>query len=128
MLAFPEQIPVPTKASICPNQQMAVTSWSTPVRVNQGTFANGKEAYMPWITCDPETGTLSVIFYDDRNVSSTQVETWVSNSYDGGDTWEDFRVSDVAFTPSPLPGMAGGYMGDYLRYCCPRRNGVSHVA
>ncbi len=89
-------------------------TWSTPIRVNQGPNTNGKEAYFPWITCDPETGILSVIFYDDRNVSSTQVETWVANSYDGGETWEDFRVSDVAFTPSPLAGMADGYMGDYL--------------
>ncbi len=89
-------------------------SWSTPVRVNQGPNTNGKEAYLPWITCDPQTGTLSVIYYDDRDVSSTQVETWVSNSFDGGDTWDAFRVSDVAFTPSPLPGMATGYMGDYL--------------
>ncbi len=90
------------------------TNWSTPIRVNQGTFQDGKEAYFPWITCDPETGILSVIFYDDRDVSSTQVETWVANSYDGGETWEDFRVSDVAFTPAPIPGLAGGYMGDYL--------------
>ncbi len=32
------------------------TSWSTPVKVNQGAFTNGKEAYSPWITCDIETG------------------------------------------------------------------------
>ena len=89
-------------------------SWSSPVRVNQGPNDNGKESYFPWITCDPVTGILSVIFYDDRNVSSTQAEAWVSNSNDGGTTWEDFKVSDVAFTPSPLPGMATGYMGDYL--------------
>ena len=89
-------------------------TWSAPIRVNQGTNDAGKEAYHPWITCDPETGAISVIYYDDRDVSSTQVETWVSNSFDGGETWEAFRVSDVAFTPSPLPGMASGYMGDYL--------------
>lgn len=89
-------------------------TWETPIRVNQGTFAEGKEAYLPWITCDPETGVLSTIFYDDRDVSSTEVETWVSNSYDAGDTWEDFRVSDVAFTPQPISGLATGYMGDYL--------------
>lgn len=89
-------------------------TWSTPVRVNQGVFDEGKEAYFPWITCDPENGILSVIFYDDRNVSSTEVETWVANSYDGGDTWEDLRISDVAFTPAPISGLAGGYMGDYL--------------
>jgi hypothetical protein len=89
-------------------------TWGTPIRVNQGTFADGKEAYLPWITCDSETGVLSTIFYDDRNVSSTQVETWVSSSYDAGVTWEDFRVSDVAFTPTPISGLASGYMGDYL--------------
>jgi hypothetical protein len=89
-------------------------TWSTPVRVNQGPFQDGKEAYMPWIACDPENGTLSVIFYDDRNVSSTQVETWVAVSYDAGETWEDFRVSDVAFTPQPIAGLAEGYMGDYI--------------
>ena len=89
-------------------------NWSTPSKVNQGPGGNGNESYFPWITSDPITGTLSVIFYDDRDVSSTQVEAWVSNSADGGDTWEDFRVSDVAFTPQPISGLAGGYMGDYL--------------
>lgn len=89
-------------------------NWDTPIRVNQGNFQAGKESYFPWITSDPESGVLSCIFYDDRDVSSTQAEAWVSNSYDGGATWEDFRVSDVAFTPQPISGLAGGYMGDYL--------------
>jgi PKD repeat protein len=55
-----------------------------------------------------------VVYYDDRNVSSTECETWVSISLDAGTSWEDLKVSDVAFTPSPIPGLAGGYMGDYL--------------
>ncbi|MCB0807255.1 MAG: hypothetical protein KDC05_15765, partial [Bacteroidales bacterium] len=29
------------------------SSWSTPIRVNQNTYTEGKEAYFPWITCDP---------------------------------------------------------------------------
>ena len=89
-------------------------TWSAPIRVNQDPAGQGNEHYMSWITCDPVSGTLSVIFYDDRNVGSTQCEVFCANSYDGGNTWEDFKVSDVAFTPSPLPGMASGYMGDYL--------------
>lgn len=89
-------------------------TWSTPVRVNQDPYGQGKQHYFPWITCDPENGVLSVIFYDDRNVSSTQCEVFCANSDDGGETWEDFKVSDVAFTPAPIPGLAGGYMGDYL--------------
>ncbi|MEI6455300.1 MAG: BACON domain-containing carbohydrate-binding protein [bacterium] len=90
------------------------STWSTPVRVNQGPNVAGKEAYFPWISCDPETGVLSVVFYDDRNVSSTQCEVFTAYSTDAGNTWTDFKVSDVAFTPSPIPGLAGGYMGDYL--------------
>ncbi len=90
------------------------TSWSTPVRVNQDAPGLGNEHYFPWITCDPETGDLSVIFYDDRNVSSTQCEVYCANSTDGGTTWTDFKVSDVSFTPTSIPGLADGYMGDYL--------------
>jgi len=90
------------------------STWSVPVRVNQGPFVDGKEAYSPWITCDPETGVLAVVFYDDRNTASNSCETWSAYSLDGGNTWSDFRVSDVSFTPVPIPGLASSYMGDYL--------------
>ncbi len=90
------------------------TSWSTPVRVNQGPNVDGKEAYMPWITCDPETGTIATVFYDDRNTSSSSCEAFSAYSLDAGNTWTDFVVSDVSFTPAPIPGLASGYMGDYL--------------
>jgi hypothetical protein len=89
-------------------------TWSTPVRVNQDDAGLGAKHYFPWITCDPENGILSVVYYDDRNVGGSQCEVYCANSYDGGATWEDFKVSDVAFTPSPIPGLADGYMGDYL--------------
>jgi hypothetical protein len=90
------------------------TSWSAAIKVNQGTFANDKEAFIPWITCDPTTGNLFCIFYDDRNTTSTDVETFVAYSTDGGDTWVDFAVSDVSFTPAGIPGLADDYFGDYL--------------
>ncbi|GAB4333353.1 MAG: hypothetical protein Kow00127_24830 [Bacteroidales bacterium] len=89
-------------------------TWSDPIRVNQDPAGQGKKHFFPWITCDPETGILSMIWYDDRNVSSTDLEVYCANSFDGGETWEDFKVSDVSFTPAPIPGLAGGYMGDYL--------------
>ncbi|MFZ4522977.1 MAG: PKD domain-containing protein [Bacteroidales bacterium] len=90
------------------------TTWSTPVRVNQGSNADGKETYSPWISCDPVTGVLSVIYYDDRNVSSTMCEVFAAYSTDAGNTWTDFQVSDVSFTPTAIPGLASSYMGDYL--------------
>ncbi|MDZ7743090.1 MAG: GEVED domain-containing protein [Bacteroidota bacterium] len=89
-------------------------TWSEPTRVNQDPTGMGKEHYFPWITCDPANGALSVVFYDDRNVNSNQCEVFCANSYDAGQTWEDFKVSDVAFTPQPIPNLAGGYFGDYL--------------
>ncbi len=89
-------------------------TWSTPIKMNQDESGLGKEHYFPWITVDPSNGVISAIFYDDRNVSSNQAEVYCANSEDGGLTWEDFKVSDVSFTPSAIPGLAGGYFGDYL--------------
>lgn len=90
------------------------TTWSDPIKINQDPSGQGKKHYFGWITSDPATGTLSMIFYDDREVSGSQVEVFCANSYDAGETWEDFKVSDVAFTPSPIPGLASQYFGDYL--------------
>jgi hypothetical protein len=89
-------------------------SWSAPLKVNQDPSGLGKKHYFPWITCDPATGNLSVVYYDDRNVSSSQCEVYTSNSSDGGATWWDMKVSDVAFTPIGIGGSPQGYMGDYL--------------
>lgn len=90
------------------------TSWSSPVKVNQDQAGIGKNHFLPWISCDPDNGNLAVIYYDDRNTSSSQCETYISYSYDAGDTWTDLKVSDVAFTPAPISGMAVSYFGDYL--------------
>ncbi len=90
------------------------TTWSSPIRVNQDPIGQGKAHYSPWITVDPSNGIVSVIFYDNRNVAANQAETWVATSNDGGNTWDDFRVSDVSFTPQPIPGLASGYFGDYI--------------
>lgn len=89
-------------------------TWTSPVKVNQDAPGLGKKHYFPWIACDPVSGNLSVIYYDDRNVSPSQCEVYVSNSIDGGVTWWDMKVSDVAFTPSPIAGLADSYFGDYL--------------
>jgi hypothetical protein len=90
------------------------TTWSDPVRVNQDPSGQGKKHYFGWITCDPATGTLSMVWYDDREVASNLVEVYCGNSTDAGETWEDFKVSDVSFDPTPIPGLADQYFGDYI--------------
>lgn len=89
-------------------------TWSTPVRVNQDPSGLGKKHYLAWVTCDQVSGAVSVVFYDDRNVSSNQTEVYMAWSTDGAVTFQDIKVSDVAFTPTPIPLMASQYMGDYL--------------
>ncbi|MBM3405463.1 MAG: exo-alpha-sialidase, partial [Bacteroidetes bacterium] len=90
------------------------TTWSTPLRINQDPSGLGKQHYFPWIACDDSNGMLSIVFYDNRNVSATECEAFMAYSGDGGATWEDMKVSDVSFTPSPIPYLATGYFGDYL--------------
>ena len=89
-------------------------TWSEPVRVNQDDENAGHANYFGWITCDPSNGMLSVIFYTNRNTQPQEAQTWVALSSDAGETWEDFQVSDVTFTPTPIPGLASGYFGDYI--------------
>ncbi|RLD54865.1 MAG: hypothetical protein DRJ05_13925, partial [Bacteroidetes bacterium] len=89
-------------------------SWSEAIRINQDEAGLGKKHYFPWISCDPTNGVVSAIFYDDRNVGSADIEVYCANSDDGGQTWEDFKVSDVSTTPAAIPGLAQDYFGDYL--------------
>jgi hypothetical protein len=91
-------------------------TWSPRALVGTEPSAGNKKEFYPWITCDDVTGNLSVIRYDNRNWSTSvnQVEVWLSESTDGGMTWTDSQLSDFQFTPAAIPGLAGGYMGDYI--------------
>jgi hypothetical protein len=88
-------------------------TWSAPKRINSDSTA-GKHHYLPWITCDQANGYVSLVFYDNRNCAASEAEAWMAYSTDGGNTFEDMKVSDVSFTPAPIPMMASKYMGDYL--------------
>ncbi len=86
-------------------------TWSNPEKIDKSY--NGNVQILPWITCDPITGYLSMIFYDDRNVGGKQLETWVANSKDGGENWSEFKVSDVAFTPRSAGLTKSNFMTQY---------------
>ena len=88
-------------------------TWSTPVRVNTDATTNSQ--WFPWVSSDLLTGEVAVVFYDRRDdAANTLTTTYVAHSNDGGATWTNLRVGDVQFTPVPIPGLAAGYMGDYL--------------
>jgi hypothetical protein len=76
-------------------------TWSAPKRINSDSTA-GKHHYLPWITCDQANGYVSLVFYDNRNCAASEAEAWMAYSTDGGNTFEDMKVSDVSFTPAPV--------------------------
>ena len=87
------------------------TTW-THTRVNQDTPGSGRLQYFPDIDVASD-GSVVCSYYDQRNTTGNLTEYWMSRSVDGGTTWEDVAVSDHTFTPAPIPGLAGGYQGDY---------------
>ncbi|MGB5288526.1 MAG: sialidase family protein, partial [Ignavibacteriaceae bacterium] len=90
------------------------TTWAAPIRVNDDALNNAKDQYYPWCTVDQSTGQFMIVFYDSRNVPNNQAEVFMARSLDGGNTFENFQVSDQPHTPQPISGLAGGYAGDYI--------------
>lgn len=89
-------------------------TWSQPIQISHNHAPEPHTSFFPWICSDDSTGNLYTVFYDDRNTDSLSCETWVAASFDGGSSWLEFPISDVAFTPMPIPGMAASYFGDYI--------------
>ena len=89
-------------------------TWSEPIRVNQDPIGEGKAHYMAWPTVDPSSGILAFVYYSNQNTPANQAEAWCAVSGNAGEAFDTFVVSDVAFTPTPIPGLAGQYFGDYL--------------
>ena len=65
---------------------------------------------------DDVTGHVHIVFYDRRASfakhqdlflrSTWDTEVYVASSYDGGDTWENLRVSEEKFAPTPKASLA----------------------
>lgn len=88
-------------------------TWPEGIRVNQDLINNGKEQYFPTVHVD-RYGAVNVIFYDDRNTTSDSAGVFLSRSSDGGDTWQEYVLSDHNFRPAPIGGLGQGYQGDNI--------------
>ncbi len=84
-------------------------SWSAVKKVNTDTIA--RQQFLSWMTVDPKTGIVYIVFYDRRNYNSSSVTTdvFVAKSTDGGETFINFKVSQTSFTPN-----ASVFFGDYI--------------
>lgn len=82
-------------------------TWSEPIRVNDDPA--GKHQFMSWMAIDQETGYLYVVFYDRRNHEGNMTDVYLAISHDGGDTWENRKISEEPFEPSGKV-----FFGDYI--------------
>ncbi len=81
-------------------------TWSTPIRVNDDPA--GSEQFLSWMTIDGANGNIYVVFYDRRNYTDNNTDVYVARSVDGGETFENIKVSESPFLP-----YSSVFFGDY---------------
>lgn len=81
-------------------------TWSSPKRVNNDE--PGKQQFFTWMAVDQVTGYLWFVFYDRRNYPDTRTDVFMAVSKDGGETFENFKISETPFIPNQ-----NTFFGDY---------------
>jgi hypothetical protein len=83
--------------------------WSAPVRVNNDTIHDGTDQFFQWLTVDPVTGAVSILFYDRRlDPENEKTLVTLARSTDGGQTFQNYAWSEKPFVASEQD-----FMGDY---------------
>lgn len=62
---------------------------------------NDKTQYFPAINVD-RFGSINIVFFDDRNTTDDSSGVFLSRSTDGGDSWNEFEISDHNYKPTPV--------------------------
>ncbi len=75
-------------------------TWVEPVRVNTDAQGNKKQQFMSWMSVDPLTGNVYIIFYDRRNYNDTKTDVYLARSTDGGSTFRNINISEKPFIPT----------------------------
>lgn len=81
-------------------------TWSEPIRVNDDL--PGKHQFFTWMTIDQTTGFLYFVFYDRRNHSDLKTDVYLAISRDGGNSFENIKISESPFIPNNSV-----FFGDY---------------
>ncbi len=82
-------------------------SWSAPIKVNQDT--SNHHQFFNWMTIDPATGIIYIVYYDRRNYLDSQTDVYLARSDDGGNTFTETRISNLPFSP-----VMSVFFGDYI--------------
>ncbi|RPI13329.1 MAG: exo-alpha-sialidase [Ignavibacteriae bacterium] len=84
-------------------------TWSKVKRVNDDYFGNSKQQFMSWMAVDPITGAINILFYDRRNYDDKRTDVYLARSTDGGETFQNIKISESEFTPQK-----NVFFGDYV--------------
>jgi hypothetical protein len=82
------------------------SNWSAPKRVNDDPA--GRQQFFTWMTIDQSTGFIYTVFYDRRNHNDNLTDVFMAVSRDGGETFENFKISETPFNPN-----SSVFFGDY---------------
>jgi hypothetical protein len=83
-------------------------NWSAPIRVNNDAIGNGRAQFLTWMSVDPKTGEIAIVFYDRRNRGGDTTDVYLAQSTDGGATFTNTCISTEPFLPT-----ADVFFGDY---------------
>ena len=81
-------------------------TWTAPVKVN--TDNSLTHQFLTWISVDPSSGYLYVIYYDRSAYKDTQTDVRLAVSYDGGKNFVSKVISEKPFIPNSKI-----FFGDY---------------
>jgi hypothetical protein len=81
-------------------------TWSSPIRVNDDMTTHHQ--FFTWMTIDQSNGYLYFVFYDRRNYNDNQTDVYLAVSRDGGNTFQNIRISESPFIPR-----SNIFFGDY---------------
>ena len=81
-------------------------TWSVPVKVNNDL--SHTHQFFTWMDIDQTNGNLYFVFYDRRNYTDNNTDVYLAISADGGNTFENIKISDSPFNPNP-----NVFFGDY---------------
>ena len=84
-------------------------TWSDAIRVNDDPEKNGKQQFMSWMSVDPVTGSIYVLYYDRRDYNDFSTDVYLARSTDGGSSFVNTRISEKPFTPDKYV-----FFGDYI--------------
>ena len=81
-------------------------TWSAPKKVNNDN--TNRQQFMTWMAVDQANGNLWFVFYDRRNYTSDSTDVYMASSRDGGETFQNFKISEMPFKPNQTV-----FFGDY---------------